>query len=567
MTLPVKIIGLTFSSLLILTLSMSFDTFEFVEKNTKFFSKEYKRDTIKLREDELRSEIRIVLTFMKKNYERLKKEGLSDENIKKSLIEHLRPIRFFNDNSGYIFIYKPDGTNVLLPTAPKREGTNLMSVKDKNGVYFVKELIERGKNGGGITRFIFPKKAGTPPLPKIGYTNLFAPYNWIVGTGVYIDSIDESVAKIGKEIEKSNTTNYISFFISVFIIVSILLIAIFFIVKKSITSYVEQLVSKLSSLSDELKQGRGDLTMQLPIKGNDEIAQTGKTINLFTSTMREILANTKELSNENSSIANELSTTSLETGKRVEESSSIMSQTAQKTKQIQENINASVEEAKQGEQNLQNANKAIDEVSHFVFKLTSQIEDSASKEVELSSKMISLSHETEQVKDILNIINDISEQTNLLALNAAIEAARAGEHGRGFAVVADEVRVLAERTQKTLVEINSTISVIVQSIADASEEMDQNSKNASHLAKISEEVKEKMKMMNEVIKQTLELNSHSVQSYIQTNEDLNEITQSIVEVDELSSQNARSVEEIAKASEHLNKMTQGLSDKLNGFAT
>ena len=106
--------------------------------------------------------------------------------------------------------------------------------------------------------------------------------------------------------------------------------------------------------------------------------------------------------------------------------------------------------------------------------MNTQIEISSQNEEELSGKLIQLTQDTEQVKDVLSVISDIAEQTNLLALNAAIEAARAGEHGRGFAVVADEVRKLAERTQKSLAEINATINVVIQSISETSDAMIKN---------------------------------------------------------------------------------------------
>ena len=102
-----------------------------------------------------------------------------------------------------------------------------------------------------------------------------------------------------------------------------------------------------------------------------------------------------------------------------------------------------------------------------------RVQNSAHTEMELAHKIQQLSSDADQVKNVLTVISDIADQTNLLALNAAIEAARAGEHGRGFAVVADEVRTLAERTQKSLVEINATINVIVQAIMDSSDQMKQ----------------------------------------------------------------------------------------------
>ncbi|MBE0514824.1 methyl-accepting chemotaxis protein [Sulfurimonas sp.] len=339
----------------------------------------------------------------------------------------------------------------------------------------------------------------------------------------------------------------------------VVIISIFF--SKEVIAPLDELRSRIRALVD----GDKDLTKRIEVVRENEFAQSAYAVNDFVSSIQNTINDVKSLGSKNVSIANTITKASSFIYKSIEEESIIVSETTHKSKSIKEILDQSIEMAKETQQRVSHANANLDSSKEALDELVNEVEAFIEIEHDLSDRLMHLKQDADQVKSVLSVIKDIAEQTNLLALNAAIEAARAGEHGRGFAVVADEVRKLAERTQKSLTEIEISVSTIVQSINDVSDKMNENAKGMQRLTNISKDVEQKVNDTSLEMQHSIEVAVKSVEDSQTIVKHTDEIISQIAQINAHSSSNKEKVISIENDSKNLLEVAHSLDSRINEF--
>ena len=326
-------------------------------------------------------------------------------------------------------------------------------------------------------------------------------------------------------------------------------------------------INRILNISKDLASGEGDLTKRLNSGSKDELGKMCGFVDAFIEKTQIVVQSAKQTAGENAAIAEELAATSSQIGAATESSVDIVSEAVENVLTLVGNMQEAANFAKTAREGALTASLELDSSNMEIRVMLEKIDESAKTESEFALKLSRLSKEAQQVRSILAVIGEIADQTNLLALNAAIEAARAGEHGRGFAVVADEVRKLAERTQNSLGETDASINTIVGSIMDAVGQMGANSKKIGELSEIGKKVgikiSESASQMDKA-KMILEQLSKDSMQYAKEAKDSGE---AVARINEISFENARSIEEIVAAVSRLAQNESVLNEKLNTFKT
>ncbi|WP_311064625.1 methyl-accepting chemotaxis protein [Halomonas sp. DWK9] len=526
-SLQTKVLMLVLLPLLLVTVALvAFDAYSRIQDTHNTIA-EQREMLIEERRNAVRDIVQMAKTAIEPIYNQA---GANDANAKAQAAEMLRSMRFEGNN--YVFVYEYDGTNIVLPFSPDRQGTNLIDLQTPNGDYLIRDMIQIAQNGGGFYEYPWEYPGTNEVEPKHSYIDRLEKWGWMLGAGVYVTDVDAAVADM-EAVAQQDLRNSIIF-------AALLGAALFFSVALLAFGVVRRIVGPIKRTADamgDIAQGRGDLTRRLEVESNDEVGNLAVQFNAFVGRMQDTLLDVRRSTVSVYHSAGEISHSSEELATRTEQAAANLQQTSASMEEITSTVNHSAD-------NAQQANKLVQstaEVAHHGEAAMEQVERT----------MRDINDSASRISDIITMIDAIAFQTNILALNASVEAARAGEHGRGFAVVAEEVRTLASRSSNASKEIRGLIDASVQHTHSGTELV----RNAgATMREIVESVSKVTDVIGEISAGAKEQSSG-----------IGQINTAVAEMDTMTQQNAAMVQESTTAAADMRRHAEHLNELINSF--
>ncbi len=477
------------------------------------------------KETELKNYVDTAVSAIKPLYE---KAAADDKAAQEQARVILRQLGYGKD--GYFFAYLPDGTNLVLRPKPELEGKNLSSLKDTNGVFYVREMIEQAKRGGGYVEYIFDKPSKKKAVPKLSYAAGLEKWQWMIGTGFYIDDIDDAVSQIEQKVDRQLRQTIMLSGLGVLLVAGLTLVMAWLAAGK-----LSRRIQKAAMVSGQVAQG--DLTVDVRTSASDETGQLLMAMRTMTVELRRIAREVRDTTDIVNGSAAEIAQGNDDLARRTEAQASALEQTAATMEELTGTVRQSADHAGRANQLASAACQQAEQGGQVVDQAV--------------VAMGAIHQSSKQIADIIGVIDEIAFQTNLLALNAAVEAARAGEQGRGFAVVAGEVRKLAQRSADAAKEIKALITDSVTKVEDGGQLVERSGQNLR-------EIVSAIKKVNDIVSEMAGASREQALGIEQVNK-------AILQMDQATQENAALVEQTAAASRAMGDQAQQLQQLMAFF--
>lgn len=482
-------------------------------------------------------------------YQQLEASGsLTTAEAQKAAMNQIRVLRYGHND--YFWINDMSPTMLMHPMRPELEGQDLSKTKDPNGKELFNEMVKIARlQGAGLVDYEWAKPGEKDPVPKISYVELFKPWGWIIGSGIYVDDVE------------AEFQGYLVRFSIIGLTIASLMAVLVAILIRSITRPLRHSMQAMANIAS----GEADLTRSLDVSGNDELTTLSRDFNTFIHKLRTVIAQLFETSGSLAQSSNALGGLAGQAHQQSQQQSQQMELVATAVNEVTYAVQEVAKNAEQASNEVGDAEKQAGLGQRNIDASLQQINQLSATINEAVGVIQSLAEESTKIGSVLEVIGSIADQTNLLALNAAIEAARAGEQGRGFAVVADEVRLLAQRTQTSTAEIHTMIerlqknsgaavTVIMESSRASQATIDQASQAGDSLAQIAQ-----------ALRNLSGLNASIASATLQQTHVVEDINQNVTQAAGLAQDSSLAAEQSSAAGEHLGELAEQLNRLLRQF--
>jgi methyl-accepting chemotaxis protein len=508
----------------------------------------FKTSLLQQKYEKIQNVVEVAHHVIEYNFSRINAEGISTEQAQQTAMNTIRALRF--DKENYYWINDYSATMVMHPIKTDLIGKDLSGFKDPEGTKLFQEIVDVvNTDGQGFVSFLWAKTGFDAPVAKIGYVKGFKEWGWIVGSGIYLDDVDVEFSAMAF---LTITIGAISFLI--FVILTVL-------IQRSIVRPLNETVNMISDISE----GEGDLTKRLQVKGNDELTKLTQGFNLFSEKIKTLVIDVHQSADNVKTNADALNNLNQNAKTLAEEQTAQTGQLEISMTEMQQTINEIAQNAENAAHETNEGKLFAQAGQQIVLETVKEIK-TLSENIQDASKVIkSLAEDSENIGGVLDVIRSISEQTNLLALNAAIEAARAGEQGRGFAVVADEVRTLASRTGQSTEEIQKMIHKLQQGSHSAVMVIEESAEKATETTLHVNQANESLHKISAVMQRINDMNVQVATAAEEQSLSAKEINDSVTRIAMLSQESLQGTESAAERSAELSEMGENLTAQLSSF--